>query len=61
MEQRINTVTEGDMNMITNNNRKMNQEQQDKCEGTRKYANMEDKKTMKRKSTRKKDPAIDVL
>ena len=55
MEQRINTeLTEGDMKMVTNDKRKMNQEQQDKCEGIRKYANMEDKKTMKRKSTREK-------
>ena len=51
MEQRINTeLTEGDINMVTNDKRKMNQEQQDKCEGIGKCADMEDKKTMKRRS-----------
>ena len=51
MAERINTeLTEGDMNMVTNDNEKMDEEQQDKCEGIGKHADMEDKKTIKRRS-----------
>ena len=48
MAKRMSTELMDDV--ITNENEKRGQEQQDKCEGIGKYADMEDKKTMKRRS-----------
>ena len=48
MAKRMSTELSDDV--VTNENEKMDQEQQDKCEGIGKYADMEDKKTLKRRS-----------
>ena len=48
MAKRMSTELTDDV--VTNENEKRGQEQQDKCEGIGKYADMEDKKTMKRRS-----------
>ena len=48
MAKRMSTELTDDV--VTNENEKRGQEPQDKCEGIGKYADMEDKKTMKRRS-----------